>query len=427
MKRLLKVSLVLLVLGGLAAAAYAPTAAYWREYRRIDWRLEEVTRGRIVSVINSTGTVKPTLSVSVGSFVSGPILELNARHNQEVKKDEVLARIDPRIYAAAVASDRARLATQRAELLRVRAELQRARNDEERALTLYQEDETFISQAELDQVRYGRESLEAQEQVAQSAVEQAQAGLDNSLANLAYTEIRSPVDGMVIDRKIEPGQTLAAQFQTPELFVVAPDLREKMHVHASVDEADIGQIMAAKLQGAPVHFTVDAYPDELFQGQIEEVRYSSTTTQNVVTYPVIVAVANPDLKLLPGMTASLSFQVGERTDVLRVPNAALRYFPLPEQVRPEDRPLVEGRAEEAANDSDQSADSESGLSAADRAEVRQARNRRHVWVVEGELLRAVEVTTGVSDSQRTELVSGELKPGDKLVTGIRPKRPWGGR
>jgi HlyD family secretion protein len=235
---------------------------------------------------------------------------------------------------------------------------------------------------------------------------------------LEYTNILSPVDGIVIDRKIDPGQTLAATFQTPQLFTVAPDMRKKMHVHALVDEAEIGAIREAQAKGRPVHFTVDAYSDDLFEGKIEEVRYSATTTQNVVNYPVVVAAPNPDLKLLPGMTASISFQIEERDRVLKIPNAALRYFPLPEHVRAEDRKLLEGTAKPDEEDQDASI----VLSAAERAEVRRKRNRRYVWIVDGELLRAVEVVTGLSDNRYTELVSGNLKTGQKLVTGMEPKK-----
>jgi HlyD family secretion protein len=202
--------------------------------------------------------------------------------------------------------------------------------------------------------------------VAEASVAQASASLDNSLLNLEYTEIVSPVDGVVIDRKIDPGQTLAAQFQTPELFIIAPDLRKKMHVHASVDEADIGLIKRAQATKLPVSFTVDAYPDELFTGEIEEIRLSSTTTQNVVTYPVIVAAPNPELKLLPGMTASLSFEVDRRPKVTKVPNAALRYFPETRHVREEDRPLLEGKIDEQTP-TDANEVQETGLSAEERA------------------------------------------------------------
>ena len=219
----------------------------------------------------------------------------------------------------------------------------------------------------------------------------------------------------MIDRKIDPGQTLAAQFQTPQLFVVAPKMREKMHVHALIDEADIGLIREAQKRGLSVEFTVDAYPDDLFQGTIEEIRYSSTTTQNVVTYPVLVAAANPDLKLLPGMTASLSFRVDERKQVLRIPNAALRFFPESQYVREADRKLLEGVGGD--RDKEKEKPSEQRISANERAEARRRRTKRHVWVEDGEFLKAVPVEVGLSDSRYTELLSGDVKEGQSLVTG----------
>src|SRR5205085_6730669 len=173
--------------------------------------------------------------------------------------------------------------------------------------------------------------------------DQARASLDTAEANLNYTRIISPVDGVIIDRKVDPGQTVAASFQVPEMFVVAPDMRKEMRVFASVDEADIGLIREAQQTGQPARFTVDAYPDDLFSGTIFQIRQNSTTNQNVVTYPVVVSAPNPDLKLLPGMTASISFQIAESKDAVRVPNAALRFFPDKAQVREEDRKLLEGR------------------------------------------------------------------------------------
>lgn len=418
MRRLLRWSILLLVLGGASVAAYIPAARYWKERGRVKYRLAEVTRGRVAAVVNSTGTVKPVLAISVGAFVSGPIEALFVDFNDEVKKGDVLARIDPRLYKANVARDQAVLATRKAEVERARALFQQAKNDEGRALALRAENKGFLSDTESDQFKFNRMSLEAQLAVAEANVLQAQANLDNSEANLGYTNILAPVDGIVIDRKIDPGQTLAAQFQTPELFIVAPDMREEMWVVASVDEADIGHIHEAQTKGQPVRFTVDAYPDDLFVGKIHQIRKSSTTTQNVVTYPVIVSAPNPDLRLLPGMTASLSFQVGEAADVARIPNAALRFYPQRERVRPEDRKLLEGVAATTEEDREQA---NTKVSADERAEARRKRNRRHVWVVDGEFLRAVEVVVGLSDSKHSELVSGDVREGQELVTGIQPK------
>ena len=418
MRKLVRWTVILLMLGGGGSAAYWAGARYMKERRRVSYRVAEVTRGKVVAVVNSTGTVKPVLSVSVGSFVSGPIEALYVDFNAEVKKGDLLAKIDPRLYAANVARDRAQLATRKAEVQRVTAQLQQAKNDEARAQALRAENRGFLSDTEMDQFKFNRMGLEAQLAVAEASVLQAQASLENSEANLGYTEIRSPVDGMVIDRKIDPGQTLAAQFQTPELFIVAPDLKKEMHVFASVDEADIGLIRQAQERDQPVRFTVDAYPDDLFEGKIFQIRKSSTTTQNVVTYPVVVSAPNPDLKLLPGMTASLSFQVTESSEVLRIPNAALRFYPQREQVRLEDRKLLEGGPTSADEDQNRA---DSHLSAEEKAALRRQRNRRHVWVQDGEFLRAIEVVTGLSDSKYTELVSGNIAEGHQLVTGIQPK------
>lgn len=419
MRTLLKIFIVLLILGGIGAAGYRPALNAWKQRNRPQWRTDQVVRGDITAVVNATGQVKPVLSVQVGSFVSGPIVDLPGEFNQEVKKKDLLAKIDTRIYEANVNQDKATLKIREAEVKRVRALLNQARNDEKRGLALRAKNENFLSDAERDQLQFNRESLEAQLEVAEASVEQAKASLKNSETNLEYTSITSPVDGIVIDRKIDPGQTLAATFQTPQLFVVAPKMREKMHVHALIDEADIGLIREAQKRKLTVEFTVDAYLDDLFQGTIEEIRYSSTTTQNVVTYPVIVAAPNPDLKLLPGMTASLSFRVDERKQVLRIPNAALRFFPDPKYVREEDKKLLEG----VGGDSDKEKEkpSEQRISANERAEARRRRTKRHVWVEDGEFLKAVPVEVGLSDSRYTELLSGDVKEGQSLVTGVKPK------
>jgi len=421
MKARYQIIVGLLLVGGACAAAYKPAADYWKKRNQPTWKQIETKKGTIIAVVNSTGTVKPVLSVQIGSFVSGPIKELFVDFNQEVEENELLATIDDRIYQASVARDRAFLATSRAEVDRAGAQLQQAINNEARALSLQEENEDFISDQELDQLKFNRVALEAALEVAKASIDQAQANLDNSLANLGYTEIRSPVGGMIIDRKIDPGQTLAAQFQTPELFVVAPNMREKMHIYASVDEADIGLIRSAQEKGRPARFTVDAYRDDLFEGEIEEIRFSSTELQNVVTYPVIVAAPNPDLKLLPGMTASISFHVDESENVIRIPNAALRFYPDIKYVRKEDRKLLEGKDWEKEAD----AVDDAVMSADERADARKKRNTRHVWVVDGEFLEAIEVQTGLSDSKYTELVSGELQEGQKLVTGIEPKKGFG--
>ena len=430
MKKLLKIGIYLLIPVLLAAAAYRPAIEYWKFRNRTSWQSAKVDRCDIVYYVNSTGTVKPKLQVSIGAFVSGPIIKLPVEFNQEVKKGQLLAEIDPRLYEANYERDQASLENRKADVIRGKAQLQQAINDEKRSLALREEDKTFISQAEIDKFKFSRMSLEAQLDVAVAGVAQAEATLKNSKANLDYTRILSPVDGIIINRKIDPGQTLAAQFQTPELFIVAPDMRTEMHVHANVDEVEIGRVQDAQRKKNPVTFTVDAYQDQIFQGEILEVRLSSTTTQNVVTYPVIVKAPNPDLKLLPGMTASLSFKVDERKDVVRIPNTALRFYP-PNifQVREADRHILDGGLAETEDEQDAFEDPDdpftnddqaaNTLSVIQKAEMKQKRKYRHVWINEGEFLRAVKVLTGLDDGIYSELLEGDLKEGDRLVTGIR--------
>lgn len=419
MKTFLKWALLLLVLGGLIAAGSTPAYEFWKKRNQPNWRLVDVTRGRIVSVVNATGSVKPVRSLTVGSFVSGPIdgSVPIANFNDEVKAGDLLCKIDPRIYDANLQRDQATLASRMAEQQRAEAQLEQAQRDLDRAVNLREQDKTFISQAEMDKFYYAVKTSKAQVEVAASGVSVAQSQVEYSQAQVKYCEIVAPEAGIIIKRKIDPGQTLAAQFQAPELFVIAPNMRERMDIHASVDETEIGLIRDAQVKKLPVTFTVGAYGDTLFHGTIEEVRMDSTTTSNVVTYPVLVATTNPDLKLLPGMTASISFQVDDRQDVVKIPNAALRFFPNAQHVRKQDKPLIEGIEEKNTAQDQQS---EELLSAEERSELRRKRNRRHVWVVDGESLKAVEVEVGLSDSHNTELVKGDLKPGDKLVTGIKP-------
>ncbi len=457
MRLLLKWTLVLAVLIGAGALAYPRMRSYWKSRNAPEFRTAEVVRGELIFVVNATGTVQPKLRVSVGSFVSGPIVKLNVDYNDTVRKVDadddhaeeekekyLLAEVDPRIYDAAVKRDRAALARATAEMKRIRALRDQAKNDYERALDLLEQAEEdfqralaslkenpdktyvsdterdkyqYISDMEVDKYKYSYLALEAEVEVAQASLDQAEANLENSEANLGYTKIYSPVDGIVIDRKIDEGQTLAAQFQTPELFVVAPDMDKEMHVYASVDEADIGLIRKAQETNQPVFFIVDAYPDDLFEGKIYQIRKNPATTQNVVTYPVVVTTPNPGMKLLPGMTANLSFQIEKREKILKVPNAAIRFYPEEkEHVREEDQKILEGVEEE--KDSEQDEGAADLRSAMERILARKERDRRHVWVQDGEHLRAVEITIGLSDYKYTEVVSGDLKEGQELVTNV---------
>ena len=406
----------ILLIAVVAAVAGAPSAIqYWKRAAAPRFEFAEVSRGRITAEVRATGTVEPVLTVQVGSFVSGMIQSLHADFNDLVKKGQLLAKIDPRILEADVARDRAALATAKAEVQRVQALLQEAKNEEGRGLALRADNPGYISDAELDRMKFHGISLEAQLAVAETGVQQADARLTNSLANLQYTEILSPVDGQIIDRRVEPGQTVAATFTTPILFVVAPDLAGEMHVFAKVDEADIGLVREAQEADRPVRFTVDAYPDEEFVGKIKQIRSRSATIESVVTFPVVVSTTNSKRKLLPGMTGNLFFTTAVKENALRVPNAAIRFYPPAQYVRIQDRKLLDPEA--GAKDADEA---ESGGKDAPLTSV-QWRNRRHVWVTEGPWLKAVEVTIGISDDQYTEIVSHNVSEGDRVATGIEAK------
>jgi HlyD family secretion protein len=419
----IKTTAALVVLGGVAVVSYSPAKQYFHDKYRVQYQEEEVTTGPVLFEVNSTGTVQPVISYHVGSFVSGPIKDLYVEFNQPVEEGKLLARVDPLIYKSNVDRDLAALVSREADVNRLRALYRQADNDYRRAEALRKSNKDFVSDTEWDQFRFNRRSMYAQLNLAVAAVKQAKASLDYSKANLGYCEIRSPVTGTVIDRKIDKGQTLAAQFQTPELFIIA-NIKDEIYVMATVDEADIGLIKQAQKNEQPVHFTVDAYPDDLFKGTIKEVRMNSTTTQNVVTYPVVVSVKpNPDMKLMPGMTANISFQVSERPSALRVPNIALRFFPRPEQVREEDRKLIEGEKSPVEADKERKQEAEPTPSAREKAAANRKRTHRHVWVQEGEFLRAIEVISGINDNKYTEIVSGDLAPGTKVVTGLKGSKP----
>jgi HlyD family secretion protein len=415
-RRLLRWIIGLALIAGLTAGAYAKFG--WGSSKLPNFRQMQVAKGDLISVVNSTGTVQPVLSVQVGTFVSGPIESIEVDFNSRVKQGDTLAKIDTRTFKANVSRDEASRSHRIADKDRVAALLEQAKNNEKRAKALREKKATYISDAEIDQVTAERASLEAQLKLAEAAVQEADAALSLSRANLEYCVIKSPVDGIIVDRKVDRGQTVAAAFQTPVMFVIAPEMEQRMFVYASVDEADIGMIRRAKEENQPATFTVDAYPDDLFTGTISQVRLNPTTVQNVVTYTVVVEAPNRELKLLPGMTATLSFQIEKHPEVVKVPNSALRYFPKPEEVNLKDRELLDGVA--LAREESK----ETGTirrSATAKAEAAKNRNRRHVWRVDGDLLSAVEIVTGISDSEYTELVSGDVKIGEQLVTGVRPK------
>ena len=279
-----------------------------------------VTRGDIAETVGATGALQAVTTVQVGTQVSGTIQELNADFNSLVRKGQVLARLDPSLIQSQIEQARANLIRAEADLERLRVALDDARTKLTRAREL--SEKKLIAQTELEAAEVAVRSAEAQLRSQQAGVTQSQASLKQNEVNLAHTVIESPIDGLVISRNVDVGQTVAASMSAPTLFVLAADLT-KMQVLASLDESDVGRIRPGQL----VRFRVDAFPTEEFTGNVTQVRLQPTTVQNVVTYQTVIDVPNPGLKLKPGMTANVNIEIARRADVLRVPNTALAFPP----------------------------------------------------------------------------------------------------
>jgi HlyD family secretion protein len=317
-----KTVLVAVVVAIVAAGGYA----YYRYTQKPPAptiNTARVTRGDVAEVVGATGTVQAVTTVQVGTQVSGTIQELNADFNSLVRKGQVLARLDPSLFQTQIEQARANLIRAEADLERLRVGLDDARTKLNRAREL--SEKRLIAQTELEAADVAVRSAEAQLRSQQAAVTQSQASLRQNQVNLQHTVIESPIDGLVISRNVDVGQTVAASMSAPTLFVLAADLT-KMQVLASLDESDVGRIRPAQ----SVRFRVDAFPNEEFLGTVTQVRLQPTTVQNVVTYQTVIDVPNPDLKLKPGMTANVNIEIARRTNVVRVPNTALRFRPTAE-------------------------------------------------------------------------------------------------
>jgi HlyD family secretion protein len=284
------------------------------------FRTVQVERGDIRVAISSTGTLSAISTVTVGSQVSGQVTDVLVDFNDPVTKGQVIARIDPKTYEAQIAQGNAQVASARASLSQAQATLLNAELDYKRKADLGARQ--LVARSDVDLAKAALDQARAQVNAAQASIRQQAASTQTTQVNLDRTVIRSPVDGVVLTRSIEPGQTVAASLQAPELFTIAEDLA-KMKIELAVDESDIGQVRT----GQNVSFTVDAFPDRQFRGTVEQVRLSATTTNNVVTYPVVVTVDNSDGTLLPGLTVNAEIEVSKREDVLKISNAALRFKP----------------------------------------------------------------------------------------------------
>jgi HlyD family secretion protein len=341
----------------------------------------EVTRGPVVRAVTATGTVNPEVTVQVGTYVSGPVVAIYADFNSPVKAGELIAKIDPRPFEIRVAGARAALANARAQLLKAQADLIYKKSNYERTRALLKENAVSPDAVDLTRSSYGQ--AVAQVELDKAAVQQAEANLRDAEVQLGYTNITSPVDGTVVSRNVDVGQTVAASFQTPTLFLIARDLGQ-MQVDANVSEADIGEIH----NGLRATFTVDAYPEREFAGTVAQVRNAPITVQNVVTYDVVIAVPNPQMLLKPGMTANVTLVLARRDNVIRAPIEALRFSP-----------------------------NSSAASYRTDGDEKPSRTGARVWVQSGSGLKQVDVKTGLDDGRWVELLDGSLRPGDVVVTG----------
>jgi HlyD family secretion protein len=373
------------VWAGAAAVVLTGVGVWWWQAHPaapVSYVTAPVERGEVARTVTASGTVNPVLTIVVGSYVSGVIRDITCDFNTEVRKGRVCATIDPRPYELTVEQDKAALETAKAQLVKDQASLAYADLTESRNARLLAQG--WASPDAHDNALAQRDQAQAQLAVDRATIQQRQAALDEAQVNLGYTRIVSPVDGTVVSRNVTMGQTVAASFQTPTLFLIAKDLT-KMQVDTNVSESDIESEGRGIKIGDEADFTIEAFPGRVFKGAVGQIRQAPQTVQNVVTYDVVIDVANPDLKLRPGMTATVRIVTDRRSNVLRVPNAALRFTP-------------------------------GGLAAAPSSQARLDR----VWTLKDGRAAAVQVRAGLEDDAYTEVASGQLAAGARVIVGQGP-------
>ena len=487
LRKLVSALLTLSLLGG--AGWFVYDRYFVVEAPKVEYKTQPVARGRVTSTVTASGTLSPLKTVEVGSQVSGRIVELLADFNTQVKKGDVIARIDPSLLESDKSRSKANLQSARANLTKAIADRDNAKLIYERTKKLAQDG--VAAQQEVEATSTAYTSAKANVASATAAVAVAKAAIDTADTNLLYTTIVSPIDGVVISREVSVGQTVAASLSAPTVFTIAEDLRA-MEVHTNVAESDVGQL----LPDMKVTFTVDAYPTEKFRGKVKQIRNAAQTLQNVVTYDAVVLVDNDELKLRPGMTASVTFIVEDRREALMVPNGALRFTPPDpaiaalappaarsggrggkrgEEAAPveaaKEEPAAEPKAEAKVEASDSKAsdskasdrkasDSKAKGAKAKDAKAKDAKveaveepgvkpeveaeepprrranraetNERTVWIMADGAPKPVQVQIGISDGINTEIVGGELTEGAQIIVSASggetpgPTRPTSG-
>lgn len=380
MKKISKIWIAVAAVAVIAVAAFFLSRGEKQE--EVSFDTEAAGAKNIENSITATGTIEPVTSVTVGTQVSGIVSKLYVDYNSVVKKGQVIAELDKSNLTSTLNSAKAQLQQAKATLASAQSDLAYQQANYNRYKTLY--NKGLISANEYETARLSYQTSSQTVNSAREQVASAQEEVSRAQTNLGYATITSPIDGVVLSKSVEEGQTVAASFSTPELFTIAQDLTN-MQVVADVDEADIGDVKV----GERVSFTVDAYPDDTFSGSVTQVRQEATTTNNVVTYEVVISASNADLKLKPGLTANVTIYTQESKGVLSVPSKALRYTPTKETV--------------------------GGMKIQD---VSNAKSK--VWTIEGNTLVAHKVTTGMTDGTNTQILSG-IAAGQKVVTGVSVK------
>ena len=397
----------------LAVVVVAAAFGIWRWQAdsgkpKLQFETSKLEKGKIVAKVTASGTLSAIVTVQVGSQVSGRIAALYADFNSPVKKGQLIAKIDPPLFQASVDQARANLAASQGNLAKAKVQAVDARRQYQRQKELAARQ--LNAQADLDTAQANADVADAQVTAGEGTVAQTRAALQSAEVNLAYTNILSPTSGTVISRNVDVGQTVAASLQAPTIFVIAEDLA-KMQVDTSVAEADVGRLKA----DMSASFTVDAYPGEIVRGRVRQIRNAPQTVQNVVTYDAVIDVDNPELKLKPGMTANVTFVYAEKDDVLRMPNSALRFRPPPAL-------LGDGKGGGAGGRPGGSgAPGSTGGTGGQRpggagGRPGDAPERRTIWTLNDDKPEAKKIKTGISDGSFTEVVEGDVKAGELVIT-----------
>lgn len=376
-----------LIIPVIAILALTTGGIYYLKEKKPDttYKTAKVERGDIVSSVAATGNLAAVVTVQVGTQVSGTIQKLFVDFNSPVKKGEVIARIDPALFAAQSEQTRGSYMSAQANLLKAKADLTDAKRNLERNRQLIKDG--IVAQSDYDTAENRYEQAVATVKAVEGAVSQARGAFRQAETNLRYATIRSPVDGVVVSRNVDVGQTVAASFQTPTLFTIAQDLT-KMEIDTSVDEADISRVRV----GQPVTFTVDSYPDIRFTGKVVQIRNAPVITQNVVTYIVVIGVDNKNMKLKPGMTANVGIETVRKENVLKIPSAALRF-------RPKDQKETKGKPSTTA----------------EPRRIKKEAGQQVYILGRDNKPGPVPIKTGISNDGQVELVEGNIKENDEVI------------